>query len=209
MIERINKTGRLLVAKGKVEQSELPAPPSILNDSFLVGLRTEREQQAKLANEVAGTATQVKPPVLEAKEKEYTYAATATKERPQADVGTLSLPSIYFPEGKATLDPNGRSVVGGIADKLKSFPALCVRVYGHTNSSGNPQANLKLSQQRASAIVTELAEVDKAAFPATRFDARGFGSTLPVLRDGQEDREASRRTEFKLFNCSGSVASSR
>jgi outer membrane protein OmpA-like peptidoglycan-associated protein len=209
MIDRITKTGRLLVAKGKVEQSELPAPASILNDSFLVGLRHEREQQAKLANEVAGSATQVKAPMLEAKEKEYTYAAAASKERPQADVGTLSLPNIYFPEGKASLDPNARSVVVGIADKLKSFPALCVRVHGHTSSSGNPQANLKLSQQRASAIVTELSAVDKAAFPAARFDARGFGSTVPVLRDGQEDLEASRRTEFKLFNCGGAVASSR
>jgi outer membrane protein OmpA-like peptidoglycan-associated protein len=209
MIERINKTGRLLVAKGKVEQADLPAPQSILNDSFLVGLRTEREHQAKLASEVAGTATQVKAPVIVAKEKEYTYAATEAKERPQADVGTLRLPNIYFPEGKATLDPNARSVVGGIADRLKSFPALCVRVYGYTNSSGNPQSNLKLSQQRASAIVTELAEVDKSAFPSTRFDARGFGSTVPVLRDGQEDLEASRRTEFKLFNCSGPVANSR
>src|SRR5688500_20401873 len=95
----------------------------------------------------------VKEPLLEAKDKEYTYAAAASKERPQADVGTLSLPNIYFPEGKASLDPNARSVVVGIADKLKSFPALCVRVHGHTSSSGNPQANLQRSQQRASAVV--------------------------------------------------------
>jgi outer membrane protein OmpA-like peptidoglycan-associated protein len=151
----------------------------------------------------------VKAPVLEAKEKAYTYSAAASKERPQADVGTLSLPNIYFPEGKASLDPNARSVVAGIADKLKSFPALCVRVHGHTNSSGNPQANLKLSQQRAGAIVAELGALDEVSFPASRFDARGFGSTVPVLRDGQEDLEASRRTEFKLFNCSSSVHSQR
>jgi OOP family OmpA-OmpF porin len=209
MIERVNKTGRLLVAKGKLEADGLPAPQSILNDSFIVGLRNEREQQAKLAGEIAGKETEIKAPTIEAKEKQYTYAADQAKAKKDTDVGTLSLPNIYFPEGRAALDPNGRSVVAGIADRLRSFPALCVRVYGHTNSSGNPQANERLSQERALAIVNELGKVDATAFPSSRFDARGFGSTVPVLLDGKEDFEASRRTEFKLFNCGGSVASAR
>jgi len=203
MIERINKTGRLLVAKAKLGADALPQPQSILNDSFLVGLKSERNEQARLAGEIAGKDTQVVAPKIEAKEKVYTYAAAAVKARSDVDVGTLSLPNIYFPEGKASLDPNAVSVVGSIADKLRSFPALCVRVYGHTNSSGNPDANQRLSQARAQSIVSELQQLDAATFPASRFDARGFGSSVPVLKDGKEDLNASRRTEFKLFNCSG------
>jgi outer membrane protein OmpA-like peptidoglycan-associated protein len=208
MIERINKTGRLLVAKGKLGADALPTPSSILNDSFLVGLQSERSEQARLANEVAGKDTQVAAPKIEAKEKVYTYAAAAAKSRSDVDVGTLSLPNIYFPEGRANLDPNAASVVGSIADKLRSFPALCVRVHGHTNSSGNADSNQKLSQARAQSIVTELQRLDAATFPATRFDARGFGSSLPVLKNGKEDLDASRRTEFKLFNCAGSPSGS-
>ncbi len=203
MLERINKTSRLLVAKGKLSSDALPTPASILNDSFLVGLRTELEQHAKLAGEVAGKETDVRAPTLAAKEKVYTYAAAEAKAKADADVGTLSLPNIYFPEGKASIDPNAQSVVSGIADRLKSFPALCVRVYGHTNSSGDPERNQRLSQDRAQAIVGQLKTLDGTAFPATRFDARGFGSSQPVLKDGKEDLDASRRTEFKLFNCSG------
>ncbi len=206
MIERITKTGRLLAAKGKLDASALPTPASILNDSFLVGLRTEREASTKLAAEVAGKETEIKPPTLEAKEKVYAYAAAEAKAKPDADVGTLSLPNIYFPEGRATLDPNAKSVVAGIADRLKSFPALCVRVYGHTSSSGNPDNNRRLSQDRAAAIVNELKAVDAEAFPGARFDARGFGSSVPILKNGAEDLDASRRTEFKLFNCGSTLA---
>jgi outer membrane protein OmpA-like peptidoglycan-associated protein len=209
MIERVNKTGRLLVAKGKLAAGDLPQPTSILNDSFLVSLRKEMEERTKLAAEVAGKGTEVKGPAIEAKEKTYEYAAAAAKEKTDTDVGTLSLPNIYFSEGKALLDQNARSVIDGIADKLKSFPALCVRVYGHTNSAGNPVNNKKLSEDRAQAIVAHLKASDAQAFPATRFDARGFGSEQPVKKDGKEDMEASRRTEFKLFNCGGSATSAR
>jgi outer membrane protein OmpA-like peptidoglycan-associated protein len=201
MIERLNKTGRLLSARGKVNAGALPQPPSVLNDSILVAVKKEMEAKKKLAAEVAGESTKVAAPTLSAKEKEYTYAAEKTKESQAADVGTLQLPNIYFAEGKASLDANAQSVIDGIGEKLKSFPALCVRVYGHTNSVGNPTANKKLSEQRAQAIVSYLKSSDGIAFPTSRFDARGFGSEQPVMKDGQEDRNASRRTEFKLFNC--------
>jgi outer membrane protein OmpA-like peptidoglycan-associated protein len=201
MVERIGKTGRLLAAKGKVNAGELPRAETILNDSFLVALKGQVEQRAKLAAEVAGSDTKVAAPALTAEEKTYAYAADATKSNVASDVGTLKLPNIYFSEGKADLDANAKSVVGGIADQLRSFPALCVRVYGHTNSKGNPDSNKRLSQERAEAIVRQLKTVDGIAFPQSRFDVRGFGSEQPVLVDGQEDFDASRRTEFKLFNC--------
>jgi hypothetical protein len=57
--------------------------------------------------------------------------------------------------------------------------------------------------------VKQLKSVDAVAFPATRFDARGFGSDVPILKDGKEDLDSSRRTEFKLFNCGNQLASSR
>ncbi|MEJ7731956.1 MAG: OmpA family protein [Polyangiaceae bacterium] len=202
MLERIGKTGRLLAAKGKLGAGDIPQPTTILNDSFLVSMKKEMEDKMKLAAEVAGRDTKVaEGPALKAEEKKYDYAAESAKQDKAADVGTLNLPNLYFGEGRADLDQNAKSVVQGIADKLRSFPALCVRVYGHTNSVGNPVANKNLSEQRAAAIVTYLKSVDGLAFPASRFDVRGFGSEQVVMKDGKEDKDASRRTEFKLFNC--------
>ncbi len=92
-------------------------------------------------------------------------------------------------------------MVEGIGDKLRSFPALCVRVYGHTNSKGQPATNKALSSPRAQSIVKRLQGFDAEAFPNSRFDVEGFGSERPILKDGVEDLDASRRTEFRLFNC--------
>jgi outer membrane protein OmpA-like peptidoglycan-associated protein len=173
----------------------------VLNDSFLVAMKKQMEEQAKLAAEVAGKNTEVEGPTLKAEEKTYDYKAEEAKADDSSDVGTLKLPNIYFSEGKSDLDQNAKSVVDGIADKLASFPALCVRVHGHTNSKGNSAQNKTLSDKRAKAIVARLQEIDSSAFPGSRFDVRGFGSEQPVMNNGAEDFDASRRTEFKLFNC--------
>jgi outer membrane protein OmpA-like peptidoglycan-associated protein len=159
------------------------------------------QAQADLAKEVAGEKTQVVAAAPTAKERTYTYAAEATKADAAADVGTLNLPNVYFAEGRYDLDQNAKSVVEGIGEKLRSFPALCVRVYGHTNSTGQATSNKALSNSRAQAMVKHLQTWDAEAFPASRFDVQGFGSEKPVLKDGVEDRDASRRTEFKLFRC--------
>ena len=57
------------------------------------------------------------------------------------------------------------------------------------------------SCRRAQSIVDQLKAVDQKAYPDSRFDVRGFGPEQPILKDGVEDMSASRRTEFKLFNC--------
>jgi outer membrane protein OmpA-like peptidoglycan-associated protein len=93
-------------------------------------------------------------------------------------------------------------VVGIIADRLRAFPALCVRIHGYTNSAGNPASNLMLSEARARSIARHLSQLDAVAFPTARFDVQGLGSTAPVRNSNlEEDFAASRRTEFKLFRC--------
>lgn len=200
---RIAKTSRLLVAKGKLQAAEVPKPETIINDRFLTGIKRQLSEQAKLAAEVAGKDTEVKAPEIKASEKKFTYDAESTKDQETAIVGTLRLPPVYFQHGSAQLDPNAKSVVSGIADQLTSFPALCVHVWGHTNSRGSKATNKELSLRRAMSIVAALQETNTSAFPKSRFDVRGFGSERPILNDGKEDLDASRRTEFKLFNCAG------
>jgi outer membrane protein OmpA-like peptidoglycan-associated protein len=201
MIDRVKKTGRLLSAKGKLKPTDAPSPESIMNDSFLREMKAQMQAQTDLAKEVAGEKTEVASPTVTAKETTYTYAADTTKKDTSSDVGTLNLPNVYFAEGRHDLDPNGKSVVEGIGQSLKSFPALCVRVYGHTNSKGQQATNKALSLYRAQSIVKELQAADATSFPASRFDVQGFGSERPVMKNAVEDMDASRRTEFRLFNC--------
>ncbi len=201
MPERIRKTGQLLAAKGKILVEELPDPASILDDSILRELRPEAAADSASV-EPGALTTRVRALNAPPLEKRYAYDASASAKREDANVGTLRLPSIYFPEASSVLDQNAESVVHVIADRLRAFPALCVRIHGHTNSAGNPASNRALSEARARSIARHLSQLDAVAFPAARFDVQGLGSTAPVRNSNrEEDFAASRRTEFKLFRC--------
>lgn len=197
MVETLRKTARLLAAKGKLAPAEVPEPSTVLDDRLL--RRLQEDPQSRAAQALAKSkAAQKREPT---RERVYAYAAARQSHAPQAQVGTLRLPSIYFPEGGAELDQNARSVVAVVAEQLRAFPALCVRVSGHTSSAGDALKNQRLSERRAQAIVEHLTALDAKAFPPVRFETRGFGAAMPVLHETQEDRNASRRTEFLLFHC--------
>ena len=206
LVPRVGKTAKLLIAKGKLKPQDLPDAKSIIDESFLLALKGEREHKAQLAAEVAGPETKhAQLPALSAEETKYEYMVPGAEDAsPRAGIGTLKLPSVFFPEGSYQLDENAKSVIGAIADKLRSFPAMCVRVAGYTNSKGDPAANKKLSKLRALVITQELTRLDPSAFPTNRFVVRGMGAEAPVLANGNEDIRASRRTEFTLFECAGS-----
>lgn len=196
---RIEKTGRLLQAKGKLAASDQPVLSGIVDDRFIVAIKEEHLETAKLAREVAGPGSQVELPTFSAQEPNYAYMVPGAEDT--ESVGTLRLPNVAFREGSYALDSEARRTVATIAEQLRSFPSLCVRISGHTNSRGDAAANKKLSKYRALAIATELSKLDPATFPASRFDVRGFGSERPVLVDGKEDPKQSRRTDFTLLAC--------
>lgn len=205
---RVGKTGKLLVAKNKLSTDALPDPASIVDDSFLMALKGEHERRAALAAEVAGPdSAPAAVPALAVEEARYEYMVPGAEDASASPgIGTLTLPRVFFSEGSYQLDENAQNVVAVIADKLRSFPAMCVRVSGYTNSKGDPAANKQLSKLRALVITQHLTRLDARAFPENRFVVKGMGAAQPVLRSGNEDSRASRRTEFTLFECTATPA---
>jgi outer membrane protein OmpA-like peptidoglycan-associated protein len=201
MAPRVGKTARLLVAKGKLGAAAVPDPAAIIDTSFLAELKQERARANDLARSVAGPDTKLEElPSFEAKEKIYAYTVPGAEG---GAVGTLQMPNVAFPEASYILTEDAKKTIGAIADSLESFPALCVRIVGHTNSTGDIQANRALSKLRATAIAAHLTQLDPQSFPKERFDIQGLGADQPILIDGVEDKNASRRTEFTLYNCAG------
>lgn len=198
MVERIGKTGRLLVAKGKVDAHALPEPARLLDTSFLEALKEERARAARAATAAAGGEARHRDEPV-AKDRVYSYTAAAAKAGKA--VGTLELPNIAFSEASHALNEEARAKIGVIAETLRGFPALCVRIVGHTNSTGDKEANRLLSKSRAQAIAAQLTSIDPSVFPKERFDVQGMGPDRPVLVDGVEDKKASRRTDFTLISC--------
>ena len=83
------------------------------------------------------------------------------------------------------------------SDTLKKYPDLKIEVGGHTDNTGNTQANEALSQKRAEAVMKYL--VDKGA-KADLLSAKGYGPNQPIADNGTADGKAqNRRVELKIL----------
>ena len=101
---------------------------------------------------------------------------------------------VNFDTGKATIRPDSAKTLDDAAAALKTVPAMKVEVGGHTDNVGTPEANLKLSQERAQAVMAALVQ---RGIKADRMTAKGYGQTTPVADNRTEDgRAKNRRVEL-------------
>lgn len=104
---------------------------------------------------------------------------------------------IYFPSGGVAADSIGLAQARLIANMAQSCPGVRVQVEGHSDPSGNPTSNLRLSEERARTVITRLGAmgVDTSIFvPA------GFGDRSPSNISGPEGRAYyDRRVEFSIL----------
>jgi OmpA-OmpF porin, OOP family len=124
-----------------------------------------------------------------------------------AEQSAVNLPTIYFGTNSAEIPTNSRSELERAAAKLKQLPAgTKVWIDGFTDTTGNPTANLKLSQERANAVRAVL--VEAGVNPAI-LSAKGYGiyhsSTSPnetiEARSSSATKDSlheERRVEFRL-----------
>ena len=111
--------------------------------------------------------------------------------------GKVALYGIYFDTGKAELKPESKAQLDEMARLLQGQPGLKVYIVGHTDNQGTLEANLKLSQQRAQAVVAALNGAYKV--DAKRLQARGVASLAPVAGNGNDaGRTRNRRVELVL-----------
>jgi OmpA-OmpF porin, OOP family len=109
--------------------------------------------------------------------------------------GRIELQGIYFDTGQASLRPESNAAIEQVAQLLRQQPGLQLRVVGHTDSSGDFQANVNLSQERAEAV--RLALVGSHGIDAARLTAQGVGPSVPVAsNDTEEGRARNRRVEL-------------
>jgi hypothetical protein len=111
------------------------------------------------------------------------------------NTGHSAVYGIYFDTGKSGIKPESEQAIAEIAKLLKSDAGLNVYVVGHTDNVGGLDANMKLSQDRADAVVQAL--VRNGAVAAFRLKAYGDGPFAPVAsNDTEEGRAKNRRVEL-------------
>lgn len=108
--------------------------------------------------------------------------------------GRVAVYGIEFDPGKATIRGEAEPVLQEIVTLLESQPSLRLRVEGHTDNTGSAEANQKLSEQRAKAVVDWLT---KNGITSGRLVSSGEGSSYPVADNRTEEgRAKNRRVEL-------------
>lgn len=112
-----------------------------------------------------------------------------------ASTGKYVTHGIYFDTDSDHLKPESAPVIKQIGDALTKNPALKLEIDGYTDSVGNADHNLDLSQRRAQAVQTVL--VAQFGVDAARLSSKGLGQASPVAsNDTPDGRAANRRVEF-------------
>jgi outer membrane protein OmpA-like peptidoglycan-associated protein len=157
--------------------------------------RKQAEQTKRLAD------AQAKEAALSRKEAQLLAEAAAAEGRtPAAAAGTQVrqrvLEDSAFAPGASTLRPEARSNVSAIVAFVNRDRSKQIRIEGHTDNSGNANANLVLSQRRAEAVRDALVG---AGVDARRISTIGMGQAQPVAANTTaEGRAKNRRVDVIL-----------
>ncbi|MFN5846040.1 MAG: OmpA family protein [Flavobacteriia bacterium] len=110
----------------------------------------------------------------------------------------IILKNIFFDFDKATLRPESTNELQRLTKLLNDVPTLKIEISGHTDSKGANEYNLKLSDNRAKAVVDYLI---KAGISSNRLVYKGYGEEQPIsTNETDEGRQLNRRTEFKILS---------
>ena len=103
---------------------------------------------------------------------------------------------LTFDTGKATLQDSSAEQLQNIAAILKAYPKVKARIGGYTDNTGNREANLRLSQDRATNVMHELAQ--RGVNPS-HLQAEGYGEEHPVADNStSEGRQRNRRISLRV-----------
>ncbi|PYS84212.1 MAG: hypothetical protein DMF67_05960 [Acidobacteria bacterium] len=125
----------------------------------------------------------------------------ATNERISAldDYQVQNNTSILFRVGSAVLLPDSKQKLDQVAQQALNAKGYVLEVSGFASSDGSTEANRRLSQRRADAVIRYL--VENHQIPLRRIvTPYGYGASNPVADNAtREGREQNRRVEVKVL----------
>jgi len=115
---------------------------------------------------------------------------------PASDSSWFDFDRLLFNTGKATLQGASLEQLTNVAAILKAYPQVRIRIGGYTDNTGDPAANLRLSEERADNVMDELV---KLGIDPARISARGYGEQNPVADNSTEEgRQKNRRISLRV-----------
>lgn len=111
----------------------------------------EREAQERAAaDRLAAEKAETEKQQLRGKLLEQFNRVLPTKDTQRGLV--VNMGDVLFDTGKSNLRPPAREALAKLSGIVLNYPSLRLVIEGHTDSTGSPEFNQKLSEQRAAAV---------------------------------------------------------
>jgi outer membrane protein OmpA-like peptidoglycan-associated protein len=118
----------------------------------------------------------------------------------------VNINTIYFDYDKYNIRPDAAKELDKVVQVMKEYPELLIAAGSHTDSRGEDDYNMILSEKRAKSTVDYI--VSKG-IDISRISHQGYGESQLVnrcsngVKCSREEHQLNRRTEFKIANESG------
>lgn len=177
-----------------------------------LSLQTDGEGAFRFGNVVAGKST------LAVEADGYLRGSVEVTVEPRRDVSTQILlykrpktpnvvvtatevklkKEVHFLHGSAEILPDSMAILEEAADVLRAHPELTnIEVQGHTDDSGTPEFNQKLSTDRANAVRDVFI---RNGVEASRLSAHGYGQEKPLVPNtSPKNRAKNRRVQLVII----------
>jgi OmpA-OmpF porin, OOP family len=182
-------------------------------DSLLESQEASRQEISKKQDRITELENQLNKQLSEAnqaqlaseQEKQKFKDVKASFTLEEADVYSqdndvvIAAHGFYFPVGSAEITTRNFTLLNKIASAIRQYPKATIKISGHTDATGNPATNLKLSVKRAESVSKFLSEVS-GLNPAI-LSSEGLGDTKPIASNQTvEGRSKNRRIEVYIDN---------
>jgi outer membrane protein OmpA-like peptidoglycan-associated protein/HEPN domain-containing protein len=115
----------------------------------------------------------------------------------QKDDVIIRMIGVNFDVGQAQIKQEDYALLANLQKAMDLFNDASIEIEGHTDSQGGDDLNLKLSQERADAVLSYLnanTSIDKS-----RFSTKGFGESRPVANNETlAGRKLNRRIDIVI-----------
>ncbi len=105
--------------------------------------------------------------------------------------------NLHFATNKTRILKNSEEALQELHGYLSRNPKVRIKIIGHTDNVGKDDANKKLSEGRANAVMQDL--IERGIAPE-RLQAEGRGESQPIdTNDTEEGRQNNRRVEIEIL----------
>ena len=181
-------------AQLQAQQSALEAERAKAAQAMADAERARAEAAAAQAQAEAAAATKSADSAREARERlrAQLNSVLATSETARGLIVNMS--DVLFDTAKYTLKPATQISLAKVSGILQAYPGLKLQVEGYTDSTGTPEFNQKLSENRAGAVRDFL--VTQGVSP-DNIVATGYGMAKPVADNNTpQGRALNRRVQL-------------